>query len=54
MKTYDDGHFLVVMVYVDDIIVASTSASKSKELIQDLSQKFKLRDLGFLKYFLGL
>ena len=54
VKTCADGHFLAVLVYVDDIIVASTNASKSKELIQNLSQQFKLRDLGVLKYFLDL
>lgn len=54
LKTCDDGNFLAVLVYVDDIIVASTSASISKGLIHDLSQQFKLRDLGILKYFLGL
>ena len=54
LKTCADGNFLAVLVYVDDIIVASTSASISKGLIHDLSQQFKLRDLGVLKYFLGL
>ena len=54
LKTFSDGHFLAGLVYVDDIIVAGTSDSKSKQLIQDLSQQFKLRDLGALKYFLGL
>lgn len=49
MKTCADGHFLVVIVYVDDIIVASTNASVSQALIYDLSQQFKLRDLGVLK-----
>ena len=54
VKMCDDGHFLAALVYVDDIVVASTNESKSKGLIQDLSQQFKLRDLGVLKYFLGL
>ena len=54
LKSCADGHFLAVLVYVDDIIVASTNESISKSLIQDLSQQFKLRDLGVLKYFLGL
>ena len=34
--------------------MASTNASISRQLIHDLSQQFKLRDLGALKYFLGL
>ena len=54
LKSFADGHFLSVLVYVDDIIVAGSSASHSRQLIHDLSQQFKLRDLGVLKYFLGL
>lgn len=54
LKTFDDGHFLAVLVYVDDIIVAGSNDQNSRQLIHDLSQQFKLRDLGGLKYFLGL
>ena len=54
LKSLNDGHFLAVLVYVDDIIVSGSSASHSWQLIHDLSQQFKLRDLGVLKYFLGL
>lgn len=54
LKTDADGHYIAVLVYVDDIIIASANESVSKALIQDLSQQFKLRDLGVLKYFLGL
>lgn len=53
LKTFADGNFLAVLDYVDDIIV-ETNVSISKGLIHDLSQQFKLRDLGVLKYFLGL
>ncbi|KAG7554602.1 Retrotransposon Copia-like N-terminal [Arabidopsis suecica] len=46
--------FLVVLVYVDDIVIASTSEALAGSLTQNLKQQFKLRDLGELKYFLGL
>lgn len=46
--------FVVVLVYVNDIIIASTNADVSTKLTSDLKGFFKLRDLGSLKYFLGL
>jgi len=53
IKEYD-GEFVIVLVYVDDIAIASTSEGAAIQLTQDLQQRFKLRDLGDLKYFLGL
>lgn len=49
-----DGKFLVILVYVDDILIASTDDDMVNELKTRLSTAFKLRDLGAPKYFLGL
>lgn len=46
--------FVTVLVYVDDIIIASNNNEEVAQLKTDLQQSFKLRDLGSLKYFLGL
>ena len=46
--------FLALLVYVDDIIIASNNDAAVSELKQALSKRFKMRDLGPLKYFLGL
>ena len=46
--------FLAVLVYVDDIVIASTSQDGADQLTEALKQSFKLRVLGPLKYFLGL
>jgi len=48
------GEYVVVLVYVDDIVIASTNEAAAVQLSQDLQNLFKLRDLGDLKYFLGL
>jgi len=53
LKMYD-GEFVIVLVYVDDIVIASTSEAAAAQLTEELDQRFKLRDLGDLKYFLGL
>lgn len=49
-----DGKYLAVLVYVDDIIIASNSDESVKQLKSYLQLAFKLRDLSELKYFLGL
>jgi histone deacetylase 1/2 len=46
------GHTLFVLVYVDDIIVASSSLEGTKALLSDLQKDFALKDLGDLHYFL--
>ena len=46
--------FIALLVYVDDIIVASNDLLAANELKELLNKQFKLKDLENLKYFLGL
>jgi histone deacetylase 1/2 len=48
------GVIIFVLVYVDDIVVASSSAEATEALLRDLQQDFALKDLGSLHYFLGI
>lgn len=48
------GVYVALIVYVDDIVIASNNDDAVIQLKKDLSAAFKLRDLGPLKYFLGL
>ena len=43
-----------MLVYVDDVLVASNDKEQVEEFKVLLDQKFKLKDLGELKYLLGL
>lgn len=52
-KTIDD-EILVLLVYVDDIIISNSSSNATEQIIEFLKSKFRLKDLGKLKYFLGL
>lgn len=45
---------IFVLVYVDDIIVASSSQDVVSSLLHDLKMDFALKDLGDLNYFLGI
>lgn len=51
---HTEGAFLCILVYVDDIIIASNNDSAVDALKLQLHSHFKLRDLGPLKYFLAL
>jgi histone deacetylase 1/2 len=48
------GIIMFVLVYVDDIIVTSSSNKAVNALLQDLSLAFALKDLGDLHFFLGI
>ena len=43
-----------MLIYVDDIIVASSSPAAKNALLKDLWSDFALKDLGDLHYFLGI
>jgi len=46
--------FTALLVYVDDIILAGTSLTEFQRIKNILVNQFKIKDLGILKYFLGL
>jgi histone deacetylase 1/2 len=48
------GIVVFVLIYVDDIIVASSMPSATSGLLHSLKQDFALKDLGELHYFLGI
>jgi histone deacetylase 1/2 len=45
---------IFMFIYVDDIIVASSSQSPTDALLKNLSNEFALKDLGDLHYSLGI
>ena len=45
---------IFVLIYVDDIIVTSSSNEAITALLKDLNSEFALKDLGDLQYFLGI
>nr|GFA10682.1 ribonuclease H-like domain-containing protein [Tanacetum cinerariifolium] len=50
----DKGVFLALLVYVDDIIITSNNVSEIEKFKVFLKYKFMIKDLGKLKYFLGI
>ena len=43
-----------MLVYVDDILISSSDATSVTKLKQFMDAQFKLKDLGPIRYFLGL
>jgi histone deacetylase 1/2 len=48
------GVMIYLLIYVDDIIVASSSTAATEALLKDLQADFAPKDLGELHYFLGI
>ncbi|XP_031096867.1 uncharacterized protein LOC116001110 [Ipomoea triloba] len=48
------SEFLALLIYVDDILVASPNLSLIQELKTHLDNAFKIKDLGTLGFFLGI
>ncbi|CAM8942273.1 unnamed protein product [Rhodiola kirilowii] len=49
-----NGEFLILLVYVDDVIITGTSTTRIDHVKAFIHDAFRIKDLGTLKYFLGL
>ncbi|EOY05030.1 Cysteine-rich RLK (RECEPTOR-like protein kinase) 8 [Theobroma cacao] len=46
--------FIAVLIYVDDVIITGNDLDRIIKLKRYLDKKFRIKDLGKLKYFLGI
>lgn len=53
-KHRKDGKIAVLIVYVDDIILTGDDYVKLVRLKKLLADDFEVKDLGTVKYFLGM
>ncbi len=53
MKKTNHG-IVVIVIYVDDLIITRDSNVNISNLKKFLKQKFEMKDLGELRYFLGI
>ena len=49
-----DGKVSALIVYVDDIVITRDDVSEIEHLKHQLSREFEMKDLGKLRYFLGI
>ena len=50
----DQTNFLVISLYVDDLLVTDSSAELIQQFKDDMMQVFEMSDLGEMSYFLGM
>ncbi|GJR90038.1 ribonuclease H-like domain-containing protein [Tanacetum coccineum] len=53
-KRSSNESFIILLVYVDDILISGDSISEINKCKQLLNSNFLIKDLGKLKYFLGI
>ncbi|RVW73986.1 Retrovirus-related Pol polyprotein from transposon RE1 [Vitis vinifera] len=54
IKHSNDGKIAILIVYVDDIILTGDHVTKMDRLKKSLALEFEIKDLGSLRYFLGM
>ncbi|KAJ0518591.1 putative RNA-directed DNA polymerase [Helianthus annuus] len=50
----EDACFVAALIYVDDVIIVGNDARKIQHTKVELDRRFSIKDLGTLKYFLGI
>jgi hypothetical protein len=54
VKSFDDGSFIFLLLYVDDMLIAAKSIVEVNKLKVLLSKEFDMKDLGVAKKILGM
>lgn len=54
IQRFDNGSFIILLLYVDDMLIVRHDRSKIGKLKENLRESFALKDLGFAKQILGI
>jgi len=54
IKRYEDGNFIILLLYVNDMLIIGQSKTKIASLKNTLSKSFAMKDLGPTKQILGM
>lgn len=50
----EEGKITVLIIYVDDMVITWDDLAEIKKLEENLAQEFEMKNLGGLKYFMGI
>ena len=54
VKKFFDGEFIILLLYVDDMLIVGHDTSKIDKLKKELSKSFEMKDLGPASQILGI
>ncbi|RVW66917.1 Retrovirus-related Pol polyprotein from transposon TNT 1-94 [Vitis vinifera] len=54
VKKFFDGEFIILLLYVDDMLIVGHDTSKIDKLKKELSKSFEIKDLGPTSQILGI
>jgi len=54
MKKFSDDDFIILLLYVDDMLIVGHDVGKIGKLKRELSKSFAMKDLGSVKQILGM
>ena len=54
VNKFFDGEFIILLLYMDDMLIVGRDTSKIDKLKKELSKSFKMKDLGFANQILGI
>jgi len=54
IKRYEDGKYIILLLYVDDMLIIGQNKTKIVCLMNTLSKSFAMKDLGPAKQILGM
>lgn len=54
VKKFSDGNFIILLLYVDDMLIVGHDSMKIEKLKKELGKSFAMKDLGPVKQILGM
>ena len=54
VKNFSDGKFIILLLYVDDMLIVGQDSTMINKLKLELSKYFAMKDLGAAKQILGM
>ena len=54
VKKFDSDDFIIMLIYVDDMVIVEWDKSKIEKLKKELSKPFEMKDLGPARQILGM